>query len=314
MLVPLVRTPTRMGLATIGVAAASLIGATGAAPLDLVNPVPRLETLAAQIGTLASEDARGSLIHQAQLDMREYYAFDAETLRLIRSGSVDVEPTEVGVVWAYYPIIDWDPNPIFQTYSAYTERLDNANADHLSTAASPEWILRAADPPIDGRNSDFESPAATLAMICHYAEAHVDASGRWQVLKRVENRCGQERGLGGFTARVGVWVEVPRAGPNELVYARVHGVRSGLAEFVRATMYRAEPVNLAERGRGSWRLVIGTAENSLVLAAPPAVGYSGAFGYPPTQTAIRIEYPGAGSAGDATVMIEFFARPLLVSP
>jgi len=149
-----------------------------------------------------------------------------------------------------------------------------------------------------------------LAMICHYQEAHVDSDGVWQVLRRVADRCGREVHLGTVTVRPGVWIDVPRVGSDQLVYARIHGIRSGIPEFIRALLYKAEPVMLAERGRGTWRLVIGTAEGPLVLRAPWAVGYSGVFGYPRHQEAIRIEYPVAGSIGDALVTVDFFAVPL----
>lgn len=64
------------------------------------------------------------------------------------AGTVDLYPTEVAAVLAND--LDWDPRPVIQSYSAYTERLAALNAESLARPGAPNTILFQVAA-IDGR-------------------------------------------------------------------------------------------------------------------------------------------------------------------
>ena len=50
--------------------------------------------------------------------MQETYALPPARCGALRGHTVAVEPWEAGAAWAYE--LDWQPQPVFQNYSAYT--------------------------------------------------------------------------------------------------------------------------------------------------------------------------------------------------
>ena len=78
--------------------------------------------------------------------LQSHFAVPPEMLAAIAGHSVNIDPVAEGVATAY-PGFTWRPQPIFQSYSAYTAYLDQLNADQLRSPARPERILRQVDVP-----------------------------------------------------------------------------------------------------------------------------------------------------------------------
>lgn len=58
--------------------------------------------------------------------------------------------------------------------NAYTEDLDQRNARYLAGKKAPRFVLRQPGAAIDTRLPRFESPDATLAIVCHHHQVYVD--------------------------------------------------------------------------------------------------------------------------------------------
>lgn len=84
--------------------------------------------------------------------------------KLIGNRTVDIVPWEAAIAAAND--INWQPRPIFQSYSAYTAFLDNANFESLSKA--PRDYLLYSFMAIDGRHPFFEEPKTFRYIFCHY--------------------------------------------------------------------------------------------------------------------------------------------------
>jgi hypothetical protein len=120
------------------------------------------------VGALLDPGKRAGLAAEGRRTMRRVYDLDPATRREIGRRSVDVEPWEIGVAWAYG--LDWHPLPVIQGYAAYTSHLDGLNAAALAGGEGPELILRqAAGASLDDRLEGWDPPAAHLAMLCNYA-------------------------------------------------------------------------------------------------------------------------------------------------
>lgn len=64
----------------------------------------------------------------------------SKTVRdIIGNESVDVIPTEVSL--AYFNNLNYKPRPVFQSYSAYTEKLDRKNAESYQGSSGPTFII-----------------------------------------------------------------------------------------------------------------------------------------------------------------------------
>ena len=242
------------------------------------------------------------------------FAVPPEMLAAIAGHSVNIDPVAEGVATAY-PGFTWRPQPIFQSYSAYTAYLDKLNADQLRSPARPERILRQVDvprtqggrsipPAVDGRFYWFEAPDATIERLCRYRE--VDADGGWQLLADTGRACGVPQPISTVTARPGESVTVPPApGPDDIVAVRVHGIGQSLTARLRSVLWKA-PISRVMLDGFGYRLVPGTAPDGLVLSVPSAVQGSAPFAFGPPIKTISINAP----AGGGPLTYEFVAIPL----
>jgi hypothetical protein len=309
VLLPFGQVPAWQRAGTTVAAAIVLVWSAGLGPLGMFDPLTRSERLLSQVSVAVSADSRAELVRDARRRLRDHYAVDPRALELVTGRTVHVDPHETSVAWAYDHLFEWSPLPVFQRYSAYTAHLDSRNADRLSSEQGPERLLRHPDEPIDGRRRVFESPAATLATICHYREVY--ASPAWQVLARGPTRCGAVRQLGTVRVELDAFVTVPQGMPGEVVYAQVEGVRAGLLEDIRAAVFKWDPVFIEIKDRGQWRLVPETAVNGLLMAVPDHLGYSGPYALPSVTEAFRIWHGGPNrSREQGTLQITFFAVEL----
>ena len=241
--------------------------------------------------------------------MRSVYGLDSATRREIGRRSVDVEPWEIGVAWAYG--LNWRPLPVMQGYAAYTSGLDEMNADALAGGDGPELILRHAAGALSGGNTTsfddhleaWDPPAAHLAMLCNYRT--VRQTGRWQLLERTRNRCGPPRQIGTVRARTGDRITVP-APPEagDLVLARLSGVGVGGVEALRSFLFRPEARSVALDDGSSPTLVAATAGDGLLMRASTGTDYRGPFAISPQARSFSVE---VGDRGGRTIEARFFS-------
>ena len=282
--------------------------ASGVHALAGVNPVAEVARAGEDVSVLASPDRRERAVQRARTNLRSrYYRLTPSIVGVLRGHTIHIRPWESGIAWAY-PEFRWQPVPVFQEYTAYTSALDDLDAAFLRSPDAPERIL-TQPLAIDIRNPDWESPAAMVAIVCHYRELLADHP--WQVLGRVANRCGRPRSLGVVKARVGETVSVPDTGNrNELVIARIPGLDYSMLYGLRSTLWRAPEVHVRLDGGRRNRLVPGTAADGLIVRAPKErLGFSQPFA-PDSANLLRVEREdGIGLNEDLT--IEFVAIPVL---
>jgi len=299
--------PARLGMRVAGAAAVAVIAAAGFTTsfdgYPLTDPVENIRNGGSTVldvvvpGRLEDEiaDARASLVSA--------YGLDDESLALLRHQRVHVEPSEVTAAWAYE--LDWSPLPIYQSYVAsWQPSLDRRNAEAMASDDGPQRILRQSSNPL-GRYPGFDSPEATIEMLCHFTPLRTTEA--WQVLGRVPDRCGEARPIGSTAAAYGEPIPVPRAGPGEVVFARVHGVQVSGLERLRALLYRADGRRVAFDDGSNFVFVPGTAADGLLVRAPKRADFPGAYALAPeSETITFIDESGGG--GEITV--EFYAMPV----
>lgn len=301
---PLARLPRSTVALALLLAATATFASRGGDPKDIVRPVTQAKALLRQAAVLAVPHTTDAHIVAARARLVAAYALDPLSLARLGGHSVDVEPYETNVAYAYR--LRWSPLPVFQSYSAYTPYLDQINAAALSSPAGPQRILRHAVATVDGRNTAWESPAAMRALLCNFRA--VSTTPAWQVLARVPNRCGAPRPLGEAHARTGESVAIPSAPPGTALYARIDGVAVSGLERLASTLYRAAQRTATLDLTRSYRLVPGTAADGLLLRVPRDADVPAPFALDQGASEIAVTRAGAGS--DDEISLRWYALPV----
>ncbi|MFN2594207.1 MAG: hypothetical protein ABR579_04890 [Actinomycetota bacterium] len=280
------------------------LAVSGIGVWGFINPWPHLREAVFQTRVVANPTSRGSFIDSSRAAMQSNYQMDGQTLSVVEGGTVHVDPWEIGIAWAY-PEIHWHPLPVFQSYSAYTQSLDQRNAEALESSDGPSLILRNTHNSLDDRNFRFESPAASLATVCNYKQ--VSVTDKFLVLGKTADRCSDPSFLGAATIHLQESVIVPAApGPDDLVYARISGVDSSLVQKVRALLFKSSEWSINQSGVGAFRLVPGTADDPLILRVPHSADYSPPFSLGPDTSSFFLVNQGFRESR-SEMTVDFYA-------
>ena len=290
-----------LAAAAFATAAIAVLAAPEVSPRDLFRPVAAARS-AVDHARLAFDRARAdALAEGGRAFAHSQLRLDPATEAAVRGHNVHVDPYEISAAWVL--AAEWRPLPVFQNYSTYTARLDRLNAEALASDRAPERILRQRlDRRLGDRGPAFESPAATVAMLCNYRQQLV--AGYWQVLERIGNRCGAERVRASVRARRGERIPVPRAAEGELVLARVHPARDLVRELQSLVFKPLDDVQVVV-DETRYRFVVETARNPHAVRVPATAGYAGQFGGEIDYETIRFE-----GGMPSPFRIEFYALPL----
>jgi hypothetical protein len=302
----------RMTLAVATLIAAVLV-TSGGTLTGYVNPSPNIADAHLEIKSIVFHHSTSGADTAAR--MRQLYELPPEALAAIGDHTVQIEPFDAGVAYAY-PELRWDPLPIFQTFSAYTSTLDEADAAALRSPTAPERILWLTPPgaalTIDGRSVLLEAPRTIVEMICRYVP--IASSPSWQVLAQVPNRCGTPEPLASVTSKAGVPIAVPRESrADRLVVVHVSGIASGLGEKVQGLIFKT-PAWWLRTETGVARLVPGTADGPLLLGGTGSVDYVEALnvGAPAAGVAVGTQLNGGNPARESsdTLTYDFYSIPI----
>jgi hypothetical protein len=148
--------------------------------------------------------------------LRAAHPLPQDVVDELRQGTVDVVPFDLQLAFAYG--LEWDPQPVLQSYSAYRPYLDHLDAQHLLGPRAPRFVVYTAES-IDGRYPLFDEPETYRVLF-----------QRYQVLQRVSNLlilerrpdapANAERDVSHVTGQMGEWIAVPPHSAERL-YGRV---------------------------------------------------------------------------------------------
>ena len=313
------RTPRALYVAVFAATLISLVGAVGMSPVELLNPVPAVRAFAREAAVVVRPWTWPAAEQRTRDQLQAQYKLEPEILGALAGSTVHVDPVETAVM-AAYPDLQWRPQPVFQSYSAYTSQLDEHNAAMLRSGDAPQRILRqgpvsltdssrAVPLTIDGRYRWFDGPAVMLETFCRYDE--IAANQRWEVLAPSARGCGTPEPLATVTAKPGEPVTVPTdPRPDRITIVRVHGIDDSLLDRVVTTVYKASEWYITLGVMGRYRLVPGTAQDGLLMAVPTTIRRSPGFDFGPPIASISItqrdRFPAAGP-----LKYEFLSVPLV---
>ncbi len=223
----LARLPRRLvPVQTASIALAALLTclANGAVPPSLRSPVEDVRSIYHEVADVASGARWAEVQAMARYQVRVTGdALHPAVVEALAGLTVAAEPWEDALSFAY-PQLRWRPEPVLQSYSAYTSYLDHLDASFLASPRAPERILYQSVA-LDGRDPFWDPPTTMVATYCHYRQLSV--SGPWQVLGLVPDRCGEGHVVGQARARFGQPVDVPVARRPRLGFVLAELTRPG---------------------------------------------------------------------------------------
>lgn len=278
----------------------------GEIPSGIRNPVTNARSFINQSSLLADAPKLDNTITAARSHLKRVLGVPENMLDALEHQSVAIEPWENDVAWAYSGF-RWDPEPVLQSSNAYTTSLDELDASFLYSRRAPTRILQSPPEAIDNQYAFFEAPATQVAQICRYEQ--IVENARWQVLRRVGDRCGPIYKLTTVVGHVGAFISVPKAKPNTVVLASFGGIASSLAYRVEQLAFRPPVISVELSANGftrTYRLVPGTASDLCVMDAPRTLGYAPRYA-PRNITSLEIVNP---NSGDGSYTVTFYAMAM----
>jgi hypothetical protein len=266
---------------------------------QIVNPIADAHHMLSQVRDVLHP---GALISEGREGVRRDNALPPSMAQALRGHCVNSEPAEIAAVWAH-PKWRWCPLPVFQSYTAYTPRLDRLNAAAYANASrGPDRVLRQVDQAIDGRNPIWESPLAMLSLLCHFTE--LEHGGEWQTLARVPNRCGAPRTVEVIHSSLGHTITLPSPPEKAVLVAAIDGVQVAGWERLETLFTRARARYVTINGLSdlTFRVPPGTADDGLVIAVPPYANYAAPFNLNMDPRTLGVTVDGH-SSGSITVRL-----------
>lgn len=187
----LVAAPLASLRARLAIPAAAMIGLLLSAglswPVEELAAVPNgLASLARASAVLGDSVGWEAERESQQAELRAHYGIPDTMIDRIGNSTAQVLPWETNAVWAYN--LNWKPVPVFQTYHAYTDALDDLNA--VSLAAEGSHFILWQELGEQYKQPAWQSPRLMYEVVCNYTV--VESSLAWQLLERLpESRCGR---------------------------------------------------------------------------------------------------------------------------
>jgi hypothetical protein len=255
---------------TIGASALFTAGTDRNWTQSLVRPDHTVKQLRSMAVILSPSNRRNTISTQ-QRQIPPALGVPPEMLERMRNSSVHVEPWEASLAWALQSShnVRWRPLPTFQSYSAYTATLDDANAAvYESDEKAPSFVIVERQS-IDFRWHRWESPEAWVQLICHYRP--VERTDKWQLMERRPDGSGcdeQARALGEIKAVLGGPLVTPAAPDDHLVTVRFDGLDPSPVKAVQELATRASTWHVLRPNEPGIRLLVGTAGQRHIIAFP----------------------------------------------
>ncbi len=174
---------------------------------------------------------------------------------------------------------EWDPRPVFQSYSAYDPVLLEMNRGHLEGRDAPDTVVFAVQP-IDGRMASLDDGASWPTLVSTYQIAAFDGTYAY-LRKRPEGALALARtSVAPEEHRLGEAFQMPPAGSGDAAFAYVE-VRPSLAGKIAQLLFKATPLSLeltmVDGSKRSYRTIAGMMKTGFVIS--PVVAATADFVY-----------------------------------
>ena len=218
-----------------------------------------------------------SIINQKSLSNLANMQLPDNVKNLVNGKTIDIIPWEISLVPANQ--LNWKPRPIFQSYSAYTNTLDNFNFESMSKL--PRDYIFYNFTSIDGKNPHpfFDEPKTFSYVFCNY-EPSGDVpdfiktpklSNIVLLEKRQVSRCLPDS-LGEISSIPWNNAYSIEVGNGKIIRAKVKFQYSLLGKIYK-TLFRSPPVMMkisyVDGSQNTYRIIPENSENGVIVSHLP---------------------------------------------
>ena len=235
-------------------------------PHQMIPDVPGKLKMVGSAVSLATNDAAGKaqILENAKSKMRNAYPLSNETLNYIGNKSMDIMPWEISLPFAYN--LKWSPRPVFQCYSAYTDKLDMLNSQYFESVNAPDFLLYTLGA-IDRRYPLFDEPATFRTILRNYKPVFID--GRFIILKKTDAHYPpSSKTIAVFDTELGKSISVPKTKGGYL-FAKIY-MEYNLLGKIANLVYKSPDVYIGlmtvDGNRFLYRFIFSTARNGIFLS------------------------------------------------
>ncbi|MDY7047493.1 MAG: hypothetical protein RPG89_02440 [Microcystis panniformis WG22] len=193
----------------------------------------------------------------------------------VQGKTIDIIPWEFSLIPGNQ--LNWKPRPIIQSYSAYTEKLDELNYQSLSK--SPRDYLIYHFQSIDGRHPFFDEPNAFSYVVCNYQLDSVNSPFQVPAIKTNFYLLEKQK--------VSRCIPTPLGETNNITWDQVYELPTRNSEITRVQvkfeyswlgkivkqLFRIPPViinvNYLDGTQGNFRFVQDNSANGVILSHLP---------------------------------------------
>jgi hypothetical protein len=233
---------------------------------------------------------------------------DRHVLELLAGRTVDIYSYELGFV-AANPKLNYHPKPVFQHFNAFTEKLDQLNADFFASFKRPDFLImhHPNDGPmtsVDGRYPLYDDPIAFLKIMELYKPAFIERNPLKPQVAVLEYDSGNSARFASpvaFKNEEVHWNEtitLPKSKDSSIIRLRV-GLQKTIVSSAKEALFRLSPMYLVyvlSDGTSQRYRLVPTHLSSGVWISPLLVDYwsfydflSGVAWMGPKVVAIRFE-------------------------
>lgn len=239
-------------------------------------PAIYLENFTAKIKYMLNINALSDNIIKSNQENLSEMKLPSQVGEFLKNKTVDVIPWEISLIPANN--LNWQPRPIFQSYSAYTSSLDKINSQSILSNKPNHIIYNFTS--IDGRHPFFDEPETFTNIFCNYEISSqfpnfINTKKLNDIMilqQRKSNICLQkENNRGQFSINWNKLHEL-KVDDRELIRAKIEIKYSMLGKIYK-TLFRSPPVIINvvyTNGQGnSYRIIPENANNGVIISYLP---------------------------------------------
>ena len=160
---------------------------------------------------------------------------------------VDIYPWESSAIFANH--LNWDPRPVFQSYTDYTPWLDSQNDAFLRSDKAPEyyiWHRVGNNPPFQSFRGGMllnDDPKTLLDILRNYSM--IEREKNFTLLKKDTSPSISEPVIiGQSETSWNSWIDVPIMGSDkDVVLAKIY-IKKNLLGSIKRILYKEEPISI----------------------------------------------------------------------
>ncbi|MBN2588961.1 MAG: hypothetical protein JXA96_03790 [Sedimentisphaerales bacterium] len=211
----------------------------------------------------SSPQERDKILDDNKDNMKRFYDLSERTLDYINNKTMDILPWEVSLAYAYN--LNWAPRPVFQSYTAYTQKLDIMNAEYYEKNISPDILLYGLET-IDGRYNLFDTPGTFRTILTYYEPVLIDKGYLLLQKSDMPNLASSEQ-VSSIDAKIGESIPIPKIDEG-FIFANIY-LDYNPAGKILNILYKA-PYAMIKIKSGekeyNHRIIFSTAQNGIFLS------------------------------------------------